>query len=67
MKGLEYSPPRPPRIRQCGNPDCRICRREREGPPPVTHDDSIAELLLGAAAIALLFVAAFLLIPVLAS
>ena len=40
---------------------------QREGPPPVTHDDSIAELLLGAAVIALLFVVAFILIPVLVS
>lgn len=57
-----------PRLRQCGNPDCRICRWNDDEHDDNGHpDDTLAELLIGAAAIAILFLMAVVLLPVLAS
>lgn len=58
-----------PRLRPCDDPDCRICRHNVPGEPPdsghVAEGDELASALLGVAAIVLLFIVAFLLIPVL--
>ena len=52
--------------RDCGNPACRQCRWHRAAAPPDSgHPESLASLLLGAAALVLLFVVAFVLLPVL--
>jgi len=49
-------------LRPCGNPRCRLCN-----PRPVHDDrqDTLAELLLAAAAIVVLAFVAFVLVPVL--
>ena len=58
-----------PRVRPCGNEACRICRHNIAGEAPDSGhpEESLASLLLGAAALLLLFVLAFVLLPVLAS
>ena len=59
-----------PRLRDCGNPACHICRWNREGEPDSGHsagEESLASLLLGAAILFAAFVLAFVLIPALAT
>jgi hypothetical protein len=58
-----------PRLRRCGNPDCRICRWRDEEHPDSGHpvDESVASLLLGTAAVVLWFVLMLLVLPVLAA
>jgi hypothetical protein len=53
-----------PRLIPCGNPDCRICRQR---PVERRREPLALDLLVGAIAIVLLAVFAFLLLPVLAS
>lgn len=56
-----------PRLRQCGNPDCPICRWNDDEHHDSGHpDDSIASLLVGLAAVVIWFVAMLLVLPVLA-
>jgi hypothetical protein len=50
-------------FRPCGRRECRLCN-----PRPVhsePHRDTLAELFLGAAAIVLIFIFTFVLLPVL--
>lgn len=56
-----------PRLRACGDADCRICRWRDTNPPDSGHpeDEPLASALVGVAAIVLLFVVAFVLLPVL--
>lgn len=55
-----------PRLRDCGNPACHICRWNREGEPIDSgHPESLASLLLGAAFLVLLFAFVLFLLPVL--
>ena len=56
-----------PRLRSCGRPECRICRWRDEEHPDSGHPprESLAMALLGLAGIVLLFVLAFVLLPVL--
>jgi hypothetical protein len=54
-----------PRLRPCGNPDCRICAFNMRGEPPAERPDFFAENLLGAAALILFFVFLVMLLPVL--
>jgi hypothetical protein len=57
-----------PRLRQCGNPACRICAYNVPGEVPDSgHQDTLAELLLATAAVIVFGIFAFVLLPVLAS
>ena len=51
-------------LRPCGRAECRLCN-----PRPIHEErhETLAELLLGAAMLVLLFILAFVLLPVLAS
>ena len=52
--------------RDCGNERCRQCRWRREAVPPDSgHPEPFPMRLLGAAALTLLFVFAFMLLPIL--
>lgn len=53
------------RLRPCGDPNCPICRRPV--PPPPDRHDTLAELLIAAAGLILLAIAAFVVLPILAS
>lgn len=58
-----------PRLRQCGNPDCPICRwndDEHMNSGHVEDDESLSSLLVGAAAIVIWIVAFLIVLPVLA-
>ena len=59
-----------PRLRDCGNPACRICRWNRDGYPPdsghpVRDWRPWAGAVMGTVAIVALAVLAFVLLPVL--
>lgn len=57
-----------PRVRQCGNPQCAICRFNEDGLPPDSGhpvNEDLAELALGAAMIIGLFLLLFVVWPVL--
>jgi hypothetical protein len=57
-----------PRLRQCGNPACRICAYNVPGEVPDSgHQDTLAELLLATAAVIIFGIAAIVLWPLVAS
>ena len=57
-----------PILRQCGLPNCRICRRLPPSDPDLipAGEESLASLFLGLAAIVVILLVVVLLVPVLA-
>lgn len=55
-----------PPVRPCGRPECRICRwQSGDQPDSGQPGESPASLALGLAALVLVFILAFVLLPVL--
>lgn len=57
-----------PRLRPCGIPECRICRHNVPGEPPdsghVEEPEPLVLALIGTAALVVLFIVAFVVMPV---
>lgn len=53
-------------LRPCGRPEWRLCNPHLRHAVPTRREETLAELLVGAAAIVVLFVLLFVIVPVMA-